>query len=151
MEKIKYLLILSLILTCGIFYVQLQEYKQISKTLLVQIEDKEFENNKLNNQIQELSTTSNDYKKAIENLNTIIDNKQNKIISLEENLSKMTIKNLIQNDINYTNEDLNYIITIPTFEQNNSSETLDIPLTPNIMLDENKQISGFELKYEQNF
>lgn len=144
MEKIKSLTLFTLLLAIAIVTYQMYEYKNISMELLKELrieQDKlsssKIENSKLQEQIDSLTNS----------------NKQlhEQILSLEENLTCYTLKEMTNLDVNYTTKQDPLILDVDKFEEN-ESEKIDIPIIPNIIIDkENKEITGIELKYEQKF
>ena len=128
MQKIKYIIIATLLLALAIIYFQLLNYKNISSLLLK-------ENTNLLNKIDDL------------NANIVLLNY--KIISLEESLSIEIelYKPFFTNDINTTNmlqENLNPLNKM-------QQETEESTLTPNINLDEENKIIDFGLEYKHEF
>jgi len=138
MEKIKYIIIFTLTLGLGILYVQLLDYQKITSSLLQENSNYTHKIDNLKNEI-ELSTANNTQ------LN-------NKIIFLEEALA---IKKIQLNNLNFR--------TQKQFDINNSEDSLPLNLPPkelkkspldvkpNITLDDENQITGFGLEYQQNF
>lgn len=150
MQKIKYIIIFTLLLALGLLYVQLDDYDKITNRLIKDnrssLQNKTF----LNKTIEELKTTNSELK------NTIMILKE-KIISLEEKNHLLTIQfyeqNITRQDKNASiNFNLNQEISEKqeyTQENINTEESLNI--TPNITLDDENKITGFGVEYKQEF
>jgi len=138
MEKIKYIIIFTLTLGLGILYVQLLDYQKIASSLL---QENANYTNKINNLQNEIElSTSNNIK-----LN-------NKIIFLEEALAikKIQLNNLnfrAQNQFDTNNSENPIPLNLPPKELKKSPSDLK----PNITLDNENQITGFGLEYQQTF
>jgi hypothetical protein len=127
MQKIKYLVISILLLALLITYLQLLDYKNITSSLLQENTSLISKKNALNAKIVFLN---------------------DKIISLEESLSIQEIK---LHKLNFTN-DTNTTHMLPEYlHQLNGTTKEKSILTPNIMLNEENKITGFELEYKQQF
>jgi len=136
MQKIKYIIIFTLVLALGMVYVQLLDYQKITTTLLENNANEKNKTTLLQNKIISLDTQNQEL--------------QNKIISLEEtiNLNKLQLHNNYSNDNNESNKfQLN---TIPLNNEINP-EIPETNLTPNITLDNENEITGFGLEYNQKF
>jgi len=136
MEKIKYLIIVILLIVIGMIYKQLLDYQNISSSLL--------NNNteKLNEQ-QEIKLTLE--KSELENQEL-----KEKIISLEESLSLLKLKfdnNYIQEEQNQTN----IPIRSKTLNYDNNESLQEHSMTPNITIDDENKVTGFQLEYSQKF
>lgn len=136
MQKITYVIILVLTLTLGMVYIQLADYQQITSSLLK-------DNQEYKNKLEHMQSN----KTLLETENQQF---QNTIISLEENLAlkQLEINNQYIPDINGTQS---FPINIEPLnnEEDNSSSTP--PLTPNITIDNENEITGFGLEYKQKF
>lgn len=136
MQKITYVIILVLTLTLGMVYIQLADYQQITSSLLK-------DNQEYKNKLEHMQSN----KTLLETENQQF---QNTIISLEENLAlkQLELNNQYIPDINGTQS---FPINIEPLnnEEDNSSSTP--PLTPNITIDNENEITGFGLEYKQKF
>jgi len=136
MQKIKYIIIFTLVLALAIITVQLTDYQKITSVLL-----------KENNTINQTTEILNKQITLLQEKNQEL---QNKIISLEE---KLTMRNLELNnqnfslDTNITKELKQKIQVIENAKDKND----DIELTPNISIDDENKITGFGLEYKQKF
>jgi len=137
MQKIKYIIIFTLLLALGMVYIQLIDYKNITGTLL-----KDNQSNKntvqiLENKISLLENTTQELK--------------NTIISLEENLSLTQMKLDTQNYTQENNASIDFQDPSQSIENilNNTNDELN--LQPNITLDNENQITGFGLEYKTKF
>ena len=136
MQKIKYIIIFTLVLALAIITVQLTDYQKITSVLL-----------KENNTINQTTEILNKQITLLQEKNQEL---QNKIISLEE---KLTMRNLELNnqnfslDTNITKELKQKIQVIEHAKDKND----DLELTPNISIDDENKITGFGLEYKQKF
>jgi len=136
MQKIKYIIIFTLVLALAIITVQLTDYQKITSVLL-----------KENNTINQTTEILNKQITLLQEKNQEL---QNKIISLEE---KLTMRNLELNnqnfslDTNITKELKQKIQVIENAKDKNG----DLELTPNISIDDENKITGFGLEYKQKF
>jgi len=136
MQKIKYIIIFTLVLALAIITVQLTDYQKITSVLL-----------KENNTINQTTEILNKQITLLQEKNQEL---QNKIISLEE---KLTMRNLELNnqnfslDTNITKELKQKIQVIENAKDKND----DLELTPNISIDDENKITGFGLEYKQKF
>ncbi len=122
MQKIKYIIIATLLLALAIIYSQFLDYKNISSILLK-------ENENLINKTHDLN---------------------DKITSLEESLSIKEIelyKPYFRYDLNTTSILLQNFNLLNKMSQ----EAEKSALTPNIKLDEENKILNFKLEYKQEF
>ena len=139
MQKIKYIIIFTLLLALGMLYIQLADYKNITSTLL--------ENNKSNkNTIQTLTNQISLLKAQNEQL-------QNQIITLEENLALTKIKLNTQNFVTDNNTTNTLINDLPQYieKEEENNETTQLNPKPNITIDNENAITGFGLEYNQKF
>lgn len=136
MQKITYVIILVLTLALGMVYIQLADYQGITSSLL---------------------KDNQDYKNTIKNIKseqTLLETEnselQNRVILLEENLAlkQLELNNQYIPDINGTQNFPINIEPLNTQEDNLSSE---LPITPNITIDNENEITGFGLEYKQKF
>jgi len=135
MQKINYIIIFTLVLALGMIFKQLTDYKTITEQLLQtntesQQEIKNFENKVL----------------------TLVDengNLQNKIISIEEELSLLKLKHENQDFSTDHNQTKNFPLEIQPIKNEQQIPTLNV--TPNITIDEENEITGFGLEYTQKF
>ncbi len=156
MQKIKYIIIFTLLLALGLLYIQLCDYDKITNTLL--------NDNKLSYETEiilknKISTLETDNLTLSDKINNL----EEHIITLEENLSvlQLTIQNNIPQDINYTieqNIDINQEIMLSN--ENSTEEEIEeqnenlnpIPnITPSITMDDENQITGFGIEYKEEF
>lgn len=148
MQKIKYIIIFTLLLALVIIAIQLSDYQNITSSLLQ-------ENNSINKTTQELNKEIISLKEQNEIL-------QAKILSLEEQLSRQNIES---NQLNFSNENNTTINSTQTpepipveeeksiFTNDTTSEqnSEDIEVKPNIKIDDENEITGFGLEYKQKF
>ncbi len=129
MEKIKYLIIFTLIIALGLLYIELTNYKNITNQLI---------------------TTNNTQEKEISNLENKLKKQIDTIITLEENLTntKLKIKKL-NFKIPITTLEYNYIPDIETNTTIINNNNFDIK--PTISFDENRNIEGFNIQLKQKF
>jgi len=150
MQKIKYLIIFTLLLALALVYIEMLNYKEITNKLLKQnnlIENKCITQNKKNAKLNRLLDKTNILNSELKNQIKILKQKN---INLEENLTNMICNTKIIEDINYTiNTKPNY--KLPLMEQNSTSN-FKIPITPSISIDkEKKEIDSLQIQYEQKF
>ena len=136
MQKVKYIIIFTLVLALGMVYIQLADYQKITSTLL----ENNTENK--NNSVQ--------LKNTIISLETQNQQLQNTIISLEEQLSLAQIK-LVNHQFTENNNTLNLPMDIQPLNQEQNQTTPNLNLTPSITLDDENEITGFGLEYTQKF
>ena len=118
-------------------YKQLLDYQNISSSLL--------DNN---------TESLGEHKKTKDTLALLqIENAElkDKIISLEESLSLLKIKFDNETFTQENNETKNISTDIYPFNDDNNKSTEKNNLTPNITLDDENQITGFQLQYSQQF
>ena len=138
MQKIKYIIIFTLILILAMVTIQLLDYQKISTNL---IDDNSLSAQKNRELTQKIT--------LLEEKNIEL---QDKIISLEEDLLTNSLK--LQEDsfaVDY-NSSIKIDTQIPYFykkEENKSSN--DTQLTPDMTIDDENQITGFGLNYKQKF
>jgi len=143
MQKIKYLIIFTLILALGLLYLQIIDYKIITNQLISTNSTLESEQKTLSNELN---------KTKIENINLkeTIKNQNQKIITLEENLTNQKIQ---IKEINFTipQTTLDYK-DIPNIENNVTKIDNDkIDISPSIFLDEEQKVDGFHIELKQKF
>jgi cell division protein FtsB len=148
MQKIKYIIIFTLLLALAIIAVQLSDYQNITSSLLQE-----------NNSINKTTLTLNKEIKSLKEQNEIL---QAKILSLEEQLSRQNIES---NQFNFSNENNTTINSIQTQEPipveqeksiftndtTNEQNSQNIDVKPNIKIDDENEITGFGLEYKQKF
>ncbi|MDC0932745.1 hypothetical protein OAR97_02750 [Arcobacteraceae bacterium] len=137
MEKIKYIIIIILLIIIGMLYKQLLDYQNISSSLL-------------DNNTQSLGKHQKT-KDTLELLQIENEELKDKIISLEESLALMKIKYNNQNFIQDNNRTKNLPMDINPLINENNETSLKQNLTPNITLDNENEITGFGLQYNQKF
>ena len=136
MQKVKYIIIFTLVLALGMVYIQLSDYQEITSTLLENNSDNKSNTIQLKNKIISLETQNQQL--------------ENTIISLEEQLSLVQIK-LMSQQFTENNNTHNIPIDIEPLNQEQNQTTPGINLTPNITIDEENEITGFGLEYTQKF
>jgi hypothetical protein len=121
MQRITYIITTILLLAIGILYLQLLDYKNITSVLLK-------ENTSLINKTYNLN---------------------DKVILLEESLA---IKKIDLYKLNFIN-DMNNTNILPQYLNpfNRIKQEEEFILIPNIKIDEENKITGFELEYKQKF
>ena len=139
MQKIKYIIIFTLLLALGLLYVQLSDYDKITNTLLNENSSSYKNIEKLNNQIILLENTNlelNNQVKSLENNNTNLNNQivelQEEIISIDESISisQLPTQEYSSTDITETTVDINQEISL--INKNNSEWLLNnLPVIPN--------------------
>jgi hypothetical protein len=137
MEKIKYIIIIILLLALGMVYKQLLDYQNISSSLL-------------QNNTQGLDK----HQMAQEKISVLLlENEQlkDKIITLEESLSLLKIKHDSQNFMQDNNQTKSYTMDINPLKDEQTDISPKQNLTPNITLDNENEITGFGLQYNQKF
>ena len=137
MEKIKYIIIIILLLALGMVYKQLLDYQNISSSLL-------------QNNTQGLDK----HQIAQEKISALLlENEQlkDKIITLEESLSLLKIKHDSQNFMQDNNQTKSYNMDINPLKDEQTDISPKQNLTPNITLDNENEITGFGLQYNQKF
>ena len=119
MEKVKYIIIFTLILALGLIYLQLIDYKNITNTLIKQ-------NNNFENQVKNLNTNNTQLHNKIQSL-------EKEIIILEENLSNINAKNkdikILYFDFNQSKENNTTIDNNTTQQSDNNNTKIDENLT----------------------
>jgi hypothetical protein len=158
MKKLIYIIIFILLIVTALLYKQLLDYQNISSSLLKN-------NTDLKSKISTQQKNIDEKTFAIQTLTNDISNLNDKVISLEQNISNM----LIVKDINFTIDDTNNSILINNLTQpepildTNSTYNLDIPIVPTVQIeqsspkntDEQKvnenKITGFGLEYSHEF
>ena len=161
MEKIKYVIIFTLVLGLGLLYLQINDYDNITNTLLQ--DSKSSQKNKLSfqKQILALQTKNIEYIDKISKLetnSTELNNKinilQKQIILLEKNLF-LYKTNIVEKKYTEQTDDLNLTQEILMGNTNNynheDNENNTSTLKPNITIDEENKITGFGLDYSQKF
>lgn len=136
MQKIKYIIIFTLVLALGMVYIQLADYQDITSTLLENNSDNK------NNSIQ--------LKNTITTLETQNKQLQNTIISLEEKLSLAQIQLMNQQFIENNNTH-NIPMDIQPLHQEENQTTPSLDITPDITIDDENEVTGFGLEYTQKF
>ena len=162
MQKIKYIVIFTLLLALGILYVQLSDYDKITNALLNENSSsyKNIEN--LNNKIillENKNTILNNRITSLENnnsnLNNTITQLQEEIIAIDENLSisNLPIQQYTTIDTNTTinnslniNEEILLSSKKPILKEEES-----IQIEPKIQLDDQNNITGFGIEYKEEF
>jgi hypothetical protein len=137
MQKIKYIIIFTLILALAIIYTQLSNYQTITSSLLRDNTNNNINTKELQNKIILLETQ-----------NQLL---TDEIISLEETILQIKIES---SPFNFTKDGNTTIIlpnTIQSFEYKEIQESKDIDMKPNITIDDENKITGFELEYKQKF
>lgn len=157
MAKVKYIIILTLILVIGLLFLQLQNHKQLTNDLVYENNYLDKDHKSLINQIKQLEEKISNLENKIttlENNNTNLQDNinqlQDDIILMEEDINN---KHLIPNDINYTIKINDNIYKMPpTFESNetNISED-DLKIIPKIQLDDENNIESINIEYKENF
>ena len=137
MQKVKYIIIFTLLLILGIVYLQLIDYQNISSTLL--------DNNTKNTQIH------NELKNKISSLK--LENKElnNRIIILEEEISIAQLKlnpPTYNTEANSTHE---LFSDTKPLENMMNEKSIQLNPQPNITIDDENEITGFGLEYNQKF
>ena len=132
MQKIKYIIIFTLVLALGMVYIQLADYQEITTTLLENNNDSKTNTIELENKIITLETQNQQL--------------QNTIISLEETLSLTQIKLMNQKFVD-NNNTLNSPMDIQPLNQEQNQTTSDFNLTPDITIDDENEVTGFGLEY----
>ena len=128
MEKIKYLIIFTLVLALGLTYIELTNYKNI---------------------INQLLNTNNIQEQKIEELENKLKNQIETIISLEENLSNAKL-NIQELNFKIPKTTLEYKY-IPDIETNTTTINNYPDIKPTISFDENRNIEGFNIQFKQTF
>jgi len=118
-------------------YKQLLDYQNISSSLL-------------DNNTQSLGKHQKT-KDTLELLQIENEELKDKIISLEESLALIKIKYDNQNFIQDNNRTKNLPMDINPLINENNETSLKQNLTPNITLDNENEITGFGLQYNQKF
>lgn len=137
MQKIKYIIIFTLLVALGMIYIQLVDYKNIAISLVNENTTINKNTNLLNNKLNSLQ---------IEN-----EKLKNTILSLEETLLDMQIKlNNVRyyrtTDINDTNNTYN-----APYDDLDTNQTEELNIKPSLDLDDENKITGFGLEYTQEF
>jgi len=150
MQKIKYIIIFTLLLALALVYIEMVNYKEIANQLLNQnnsIENRYITKNKETIKLDKSLDEANTLNQNLKDENKIL---KQKIIDLEENLTNMICNTKIIEDINYTiNTKPNYKLHII---EKNSTSSFDIPIVPSISIDqEKKEIDSLQIQYEQKF
>lgn len=150
MQKLKYIIIFTLLLALGLLYVQLDDYDKITNELIQDNRSSLQNKTYLDQTIEQLKTTNNELEITITKLNE-------KIISLEEKNHILQIQLYEQNstiqDKNST-DSFNLqeeILQTRNYTQSNSTAQQELDVTPNITLDDENKITGFGVKYQQKF
>jgi len=143
-EKIKYLIILTLILSLGIVYYQLENYKKLTNSLIDQ-------NNKISKQIEQLEQIKQTNKNLIAKKNKEIENLNDEIIKKDEEILKLTVVKETQ-DINFTiaTPYPTKLEDLPTFKDT-KEQLPNFDVVPSIKLNNENKITGFNLQYQQKF
>jgi len=140
MQKVKYVIIFTLLVALGLLYIQLDDYDKISNSLLQENISSNDEIKTLNEKIQDL-----------QNENELL---QNKVYSLEQQLLEqernITLSKL---DDNYTIDNTLDINTSLDQETNNTQtiRSDEINIQPKITLDNENKITGFEQQNKEDF
>lgn len=140
MQKVKYVIIFTLLVALGLLYIQLDDYDKISNSLLQENISSNDEIKTLNEKVQDL-----------QNENELL---QNKVYSLEQQLLEQ------ERNITLSKLDDNYSID-NTLDLNNSIEqeindtqtirSDEINIQPKITLDNENKITGFEQQNKEDF
>jgi hypothetical protein len=137
MQKIKYIIIFSLLLALGMVYKQLVDYQTITASLLKNNTESKEKTNLVQNQLSVLTIEHEQL--------------QNKIILLEETLSLLNIQDKSQNFSLDNNRTQIFPMNIQPLINDTNTSTQKLNLTPNITLDNENEITGFGLQYTQKF
>ena len=136
MQKIKYLIIFTLLLALGLLYLQIIDYKIITKQLIAI-------NNSLEINNQNITKENINLTKTINKLNQ-------KIITLEENITNQKIK-IEEINFKIPETTLEYK-SIPNLETNTTIiNNDDLDINPSILFDEEKNLDGFHIELKQKF
>jgi len=140
MQKVKYVIIFTLLVALGLLYIQLDDYDKISNSLLQENISSNDEIKTLNEKVQDLQSE-----------NELL---QNKVYSLEQQLLEQ------ERNITLSKLDDNYSID-NTLDLNNSIEqeindtqtirSDEINIQPKITLDNENKITGFEQQNKEDF
>jgi len=136
MQKVKYIIIFTLVLALGMVYIQLADYQKITSTLLENNSDNKNNSIQLKNKIITLETQNQQL--------------QNTIISLEEKLSLAQIQLMNQQFIE-NNNTLNLPMDIQPLNTEKNQTTPNLNLRPDITIDDENKVTGFGLDYTQKF
>jgi len=136
MQKVKYIIIFTLVLALGMVYIQLADYQDITSTLLENNSDSKTNTIQLKNKISTLETQNEQL--------------QNTIISLEEKLSLTQIQLMNQQFIE-NNNTINIPMDIQPLNKEQNQTAPELDLTPNITIDDENEVTGFGLEYTQKF
>ena len=136
MQKVKYIIIFTLVLALGMVYIQLADYQNITSTLLEDNSDSKNNTIQLKNKINSLETQNQQL--------------QNTIISLEEKLSLAQIQLMNQQFIE-NNNTINIPMDIQPLNKEQNQTTPELDLTPDITIDDENEVTGFGLEYTQKF
>jgi len=137
MQKIKYIIIFILTLALGMIYIQLDDYQQITSSLLDTNSKNKIEKKELQNKITYLTKRNEEL--------------QNQIISIEEKLSLTQIQ--LNNKILLENNNSNtiQIMDLPPYKIEENTTTTPYYPIPSITIDKENEITGFEVEYKQKF
>jgi len=136
MQKVKYIIIFTLVLALGMVYIQLADYQDITSTLLENNSDSKTNTIQLKNKISTLETQNEQL--------------QNTIISLEEKLSLTQIQLMNQQFIE-NNNTINIPMDIQPLNKEQNQTAPELDLTPDITIDDENEVTGFGLEYTQKF
>ena len=162
MQKIKYIIIFTLLLALGLLYVQLSDYDKITNTLLNENSSSYKNIETLNNKVILLENKNIELNNQIElledkntNLNKQLITLQEEIISIEENISisQLPIQPNIITDTNKTiNSSLDMHQEVLLNSQSDESiEEFNMPIEPKVTLDDQNKITGFGIEYKEEF
>ena len=159
MQKIKYIIIFTLLLALGLLYVQLSDYDKITNTLLNENSSSYQNIEKLNNKIILLESTNvelNNQIRSLENNNTKLTNQvvelQEEIISIDENISISQLPKLQYTSADTTETTIDINQEILQINKNNSEGLLNnLPVIPNATINDENKITGFGIEYKEKF
>lgn len=134
MNKIYYIIIFILIITLGMLYTQLIDYKEITTSLLDNNKQSIIKIKKLENHTLTLETQNKEF--------------ETKLIALEENL-RLKETTLEQDSFSSTDND-NLALDFQK-EELEKQDTPNSSVSPNVTLDDENKVTGFGLKYSQKF
>lgn len=142
MEKFKYIIIFLLTALLGLTYYQLEQYRKISQTLI-------FENNNLDKTIEELKTQNLKKQEALDVLNDQLKQQQLQIISLQDHLAELLIKEFLEKE--GISQESYYDEEVPLMQNSESGQNPDLSIEPDINLNENNEIESIEIKVKKSF
>ena len=157
-EKLKYLIIFILVLVSILFYIQIRDYNSVTSILIQDNKSNQKINKNLKFELDRAKKIVVSQQNEIDQLKQQINKMDSTIISLEENLSKLTIYKTLcnNNSINYqTNQIFNnndlLLDQNSTIDQIDNQEQNGTKIIPTIQLSDENKITGFGLQYQQKF